>query len=188
MAELLLETLVDYKFAHTRYRLTFNYNCQLYGADECFTDEVLAKLDQSEISKILDSMFFKLLTYIPLPKEGNLELQSQWHQMKNNFLDGKCVLISHEFSFGWETQGDKVSSSGEELQEESFKLPAIDTLVSMPCACRSAGGIHYKSSIHRTIIHLNDSCRWSRERIADWLDELHDSGEVDLTFKVDIDD
>ena len=36
--------------------------------------------------------------------------------------------------------------------------------------------------LSRVIIHLNDSHYWSREKIADWLDEMHDKGIVDLTL------
>jgi hypothetical protein len=38
---------------------------------------------------------------------------------------------------------------------------------------------HRKHTILANIIHLNDSHRWSREDIADWLDTL----DVDLTIK-----
>ena len=30
------------------------------------------------------------------------------------------------------------------------------------------------------VMHLNDGHKWTRERIADWLDELHDSGVVNI--------
>ena len=38
-------------------------------------------------------------------------------------------------------------------------------------------------AISDIIISLNDYHHWSREQIADWLDKLHDTGAVDLSFK-----
>ena len=35
------------------------------------------------------------------------------------------------------------------------------------------------------IIHLNDKVHWTREQIADWLDELADSGQINIDFEVD---
>jgi hypothetical protein len=47
-------------------------------------------------------------------------------------------------------------------------MPDIHATVKYPCAC---SGI-LNNSVHDVIIHLNDTDRWTRERIADWLDTL----------------
>ena len=39
-------------------------------------------------------------------------------------------------------------------------------------------------SVYTMIMHLNDDHKIAREEIADWLDELHDSGVVDLTIEI----
>lgn len=80
---------------------------------------------------------------------------------------------------------------------ESQKLPGVQNKVFYPCPCRThglktvnvKGEIEYKEkndtkdTIWSIIQHLNDYEKWSREKIADWLDELHDSGEVNLEFE-----
>lgn len=78
------------------------------------------------------------------------------------------------------------------LQGAAYKLPGVRTTVEMPCICnetwKAKTGRSHRSQIYGIIQHLNDECKWSRERIADWLDELHDSGVVDIEFKVEIDE
>ena len=101
----------------------------------------------------------------------------------------------------------KIASDRKMLAEESHRLPGIDTSVELPCGCKrkktvTTAIVENPSSINdftwhteRTgepvrmllregIIHLNDGHRWTREQIADWLDELHDSGEVNIEFPV----
>ncbi|QIQ62985.1 hypothetical protein SEA_MOAB_107 [Streptomyces phage Moab] len=56
-------------------------------------------------------------------------------------------------------------------------LPGIKEMVKHPVS----GKI---DTIESIIINLNDVQKWTREKIADWLDTL----DVDLTFKVDIDE
>lgn len=63
-------------------------------------------------------------------------------------------------------------------------LPALGTVtVPYPCAehHRALGIVPYPpASIPKVIIHLNDQCGWSRERVADWLETL----DVDLSFPI----
>lgn len=66
--------------------------------------------------------------------------------------------------------------------------PGLQAVVQKPCSCNSPG-MNLTDSVWQTIQHLNDThhpangCddKWSRERIADWLDTL----DVDLTVDPD---
>lgn len=52
-----------------------------------------------------------------------------------------------------------------------------------PCGCKQmfvCEHTHY--SIWDLIQHLNDKHQWTREKIADWLDELHDTGIINLVL------
>lgn len=62
----------------------------------------------------------------------------------------------------------------------SKKLPGMNYICSSPCSCSyTKGGFR----LWNTIQHLNDKhAEWTRERIADWLDELADTGKVNLDF------
>lgn len=69
-----------------------------------------------------------------------------------------------------------------ELRRASRDLPGATARVKYPCKC--AAFLHEANNIRRVIIHLNDSCNWSRERIADWLEEIDDpyGDGPDLSF------
>ena len=55
-------------------------------------------------------------------------------------------------------------------------LPGVKETVRYPCDCCMT----YKNdTLYHVIIHLNDTCGWSRERVADWIETL----DVDTTFK-----
>lgn len=69
-----------------------------------------------------------------------------------------------------------------DVEAYSKALPGMNHVVNAQdiqdtCGCAMMG-----RTLWSYIQHLNDSDRWSRERIADWLDELHDSGKINLEF------
>ena len=68
-------------------------------------------------------------------------------------------------------------SNGNDIAREARKLPGVEKYVNAPCKCNPLN-----LSVFNIIIHLNDKCGWSRERIADWIDELHDRGEINAEF------
>lgn len=70
------------------------------------------------------------------------------------------------------TQGTSYGNSGRLL---SKALPALQVEVLSPCDEHA-----WSSELEAVIIHLNDTHKWSREQIADWLDTL----DLDLTFPV----
>lgn len=67
--------------------------------------------------------------------------------------------------------GDSYSRSGDVL---AGVLPGLSTRVTCP-ACTS---VALRPTVRDAVIHLNDSHRWTREAIADWLDTL----DADLAF------
>jgi hypothetical protein len=79
-------------------------------------------------------------------------------------------------------------SDTESLLAEMVRLiPALEKFtVTCPVVPFSEGfplsNCAYPDFLSDIIIHLNDEHKWSRERIADWLDTL----PVDLSFKAEI--
>lgn len=73
----------------------------------------------------------------------------------------------------------------------SNSLPAMKSRVDHPQKhmrfLTSHKGCPDSSSLKHMVIHLNDVHKWTREQIADWMDELHDAGLIDIEFKVDAD-
>ena len=78
--------------------------------------------------------------------------------------------------FSWEIAPSHSSSSPDSL---SRKLPGINAVVKHPVDGTT-------STLRSIIMNLNDYHKWSREKIADWLDEISDPTGVngpDLRFK-----
>lgn len=69
-----------------------------------------------------------------------------------------------------------------QVSDASKNLPGVDSLVLPHSKCK-----HYPSDSRQLlwgyIQHLNDHHNMSREQIADWLDELHDSGQINIEFQ-----
>lgn len=61
---------------------------------------------------------------------------------------------------------------------KSRTLPGMAALVTCPCEFPT-----HEDEAWIIIQHLNDNIGWSREKIADWLDELHDSGQINIEFQ-----
>ncbi len=58
------------------------------------------------------------------------------------------------------------------------RLPAVFDMVRYPCECHSA-----KDTLMSVVISLNDYHKdWDRNRIADWIDQLHDDGVINAEF------
>lgn len=65
-----------------------------------------------------------------------------------------------------------------QLSNQARELPGVRSTVDAPCGCNGAG----RFILIDAVIHLNDRHKWTREKIADWLDELADAGEIDIAF------
>jgi hypothetical protein len=68
-----------------------------------------------------------------------------------------------------------------EMEQAARELPGMNQQVYCPVSCDVSWTL-VTSSLKSTIIHLNDYHRWSRDDIADWLDELADAGIIDIDF------
>lgn len=139
-----------------------------------FTDELLADSPEKLHKLILKSfgmiwmdkhpqVYKQLMAYL------HSSLTKEYHS-----VDGTPVEDS---GFGF--------INGKSVDMLSYKLPAIDTIVPYPCKKDCACGYVEKSgSLREIIMHLNDLDKWSREAIADWIDELHDKGLINAEFQV----
>lgn len=81
------------------------------------------------------------------------------------------------------TQKLKITVEPKEAHVSSMaeKLPGVGTMVEYPCSCIISQPSN-KETLFYVIIHLNDSCGWTREQIADWVDKLHDDGIINAEF------
>ena len=113
----------------------------------------------------------------------------------NGGIVSGSIYIQGNFSAGL-TMGDfGVTDAIYEVSRKSQQLPGVDARVVYPCVCnegRISGGkdtiAPRVGTLWGAIQHLNDRhTEWTREKIADWMDALHDSGEIDIEFKPDFD-
>ena len=83
---------------------------------------------------------------------------------------------------GWlGTEEYKETSAARELSDLSTKLPGVNYRINDICELQTdsiTGGLE-KCSFHcptvrDRIMHLNDFHKWTREQVADWLDEISD--------------
>lgn len=72
------------------------------------------------------------------------------------------------------------------ISKISRSLPGMEYIPSTEdktkTGCTGTHAVH-PVSLWNFIQHLNDKHKMSREKIADWLDELHDSGKINLEFE-----
>lgn len=62
------------------------------------------------------------------------------------------------------------------FEEFAKQLPGVHKVANYPCDCLRIGK---QGKLIHIIIHLNDNHKWTRDRIADWLETL----DIDLEFK-----
>ena len=95
----------------------------------------------------------------------------------------KAKLDKNKYYASWSEGGNDQSM----FSELSHILPGVKEEVEYPCK-NFEHHVGEKGQIRTIIIHMNDVHKWTREQIADWLDELHDSGVINIEFEVDVDE
>lgn len=119
------------------------------------SSEYRIKLVEEQIAKTIES-----LVKVPDKVPDDLTYKSIADQAKIT----SNIMYEH-------TQTSKM------LKRKSKSLPGMKRDVNHPCSCGYA-----PAPLWNVVIHLNDNHAWSREKIADWLDELHDAGIVNIEF------
>lgn len=157
-------------------------------------DEMQALLSERKLPVELTMDSMECTMEIDLPEGGSLEYVSvgdHWHCTKANPPSGEDLYAM------WEKQhvgqwpvwlNEPAVTTGPSHHRRAAQLkemvPGLMRSVSQPCSCNTTG-MYLSGSVWQVIQHLNDThhpnngCadKWSRERIADWLDSL----DVDLT-------
>lgn len=93
--------------------------------------------------------------------------------------------------FGMGTEDQRIR---DELSKLADSLPGMDAKITCPeyvapkyeqfteeqwaLACR--GG---QKDLLRVVMHLNDHHKWSREQIADWIEQEHSAGNINVAFE-----
>src|SRR5690606_12277031 len=89
-------------------------------------------------------------------------------------VSGKGGVVSgNSLLYGKSPFPADTDSDASMLAHESKKLPGVEHIVRCP-GTRNESPCPSVTSIYYIIQHLNDIHRWTREAIADWLEEIHD--------------
>lgn len=105
------------------------------------------------------------------------------HLANNEASSHKIVLSNDGVSLFSTNQGTLLS-------KKSQDLPGVSNVVQdcPEVSCKHVYDFKGKStSVMDMVMHLNDYHRWTREQIADWIDELAEQG-MDFDFKDESDD
>lgn len=100
-------------------------------------------------------------------------------------MGSSLTVAEAKYALGFADEADPV-----DMTSSGYEVLADDLLRHVPGAsgvkvlCPHPG-CRGTASLRASIIGLNDTHGWSRERIADWLDSLHEQGIVDLTVQFD---
>lgn len=79
-----------------------------------------------------------------------------------------------------------------EISSASKGLPGMGAVVECPdekCGFTEMdkygewSSFRYKAKLWSVVQHLNDYHKWSRDKIADWIDDLHDRGIINAEFE-----
>lgn len=107
---------------------------------------------------------------------------------------GRCDYGSNPVHYRWDGEPLRIDSDGSPIgppvSAAGYHKPSSHNYADSGTLLRSVlpalsiftqcPHCEVKVSLERVVIHLNDSVKWSRERVADWLDTL----DLDLSFPV----
>lgn len=164
---------VDSLFVHEE----FNNNCKTFTLRLLDpSKEEIIKVSKTVTLEFLESVEPSLFVEIMAEEFAHLTDTSMFPEIRK-LLMGVCVTASATYV----PQPKKSVAS--ELSILAAKLPGVHKMVINPVTLE-------ERDLFNTIINLNDTQGWSREKIADWLDEISDpTGETgpDLRFKAELD-
>lgn len=97
-------------------------------------------------------------------------------------LDSIRTKLDSKSAIDWMVSADSspyIKQDDTPLSKLKDSLPGLRVIMGCPVKLCSR-----KTNVWYLIVHLNDTHKWKREQIADWLDTL----DVDLSFKVEEDE
>lgn len=121
-----------------------------------------------------EAFFSYAYDYIYTTGEANVTKHEQ-----NKAAIASAPVIGYTSEYGFMLND---GPSNTDFEMASHKLPGIKQ--KMPeCPDLKCGVKESDWTLRGMIMHLNDSHKWTREKIADWLDELHDAGKINIEFE-----
>lgn len=106
--------------------------------------------------------------FAELMREGAAKRPQGFGSLFPTQYDGR---LSCALGAAWEVIHNNILSNGLDMWPKWIDSLFIQQ-VNFPCGCRA--GCVVVGSVGSAITHLNDDKRWTRERIADWVESLEE--------------
>lgn len=159
--------VLDFSFKENKGRLSVQVNPQ-----------AIADIDEKEmINFVFQSFAHQFTDMTGIPFHTSLEIIREVYAglFKINVENNGNVYMST----------NNANYKGHEISQATKQLPGMDAKVYCPCQFEDWVCDFKKTAtkIWYIVQHLNDDAKWTRDKVADWLDELHDTGQVNLEFQ-----
>jgi len=140
--------------------------------------EMAFDMDKPAMAYMLIEKFAKGLS-----DYADIDIEDAWYALKGhqtfyNLLSPKTISTITAGDIIGTVGNYSIGSGGTDASVLSKKLPGMNTPVNCPHCSNSN-----KMTLWRLVQHLNDDADWSRDKIADWLDEQHDAGIINIEFE-----
>jgi hypothetical protein len=180
-----LYTAQDYMKDAIKVGLRYKYQGQNWSAVVVIHSEVLYKCHGDDAYEMAVTMLMKQLN------NTHGFLSEEYYSIREALFKMLKGVSGPTLNSSW-ADGGVVNSApkaqginGVPVNEVANKLPGMNTKVDCPndnCFDSITKETYYSARLYGMIQHLNDHHKWTREKIADWLDELHDAGTINIEF------
>lgn len=169
----------------TAIKVEVKYKGMIKGVKQVINDEMLHKANKHEFKYIKENIAGKIAQELafkcPLDMAEEKQVYADILKTLNNGSPASAYANTY---------------SGDNFSTLAYELPAVRSMVKHPpmgdplsyvgklLKCKG----HEEADLMSMVIHLNDQHKWTREKIADWIDELHDSGIIDAEFHIEMED
>lgn len=171
------------------YTLQFRFDGQKYWYKRSVSWDILDSSSANHvIYMVIKDLYHTAVSHLKLDKHQAGMLKTSLNAVKA----GGGTIQDPDMKFSIKDAGAKpatpaASINGKPVSDWAAGLPGVQTYVDYPCHCmdgliKATGKPVAKKTLSSVIIHLNDICKWSRDQIADWIDELADRGEINVDF------
>lgn len=185
----------DDKLYCNKYTLQFIFDGQKHWYKRMVSWNILDSSSASHvISMVIEDLYHTAVSHLKLDKHQAGMLKTSLNAVKaggGTIQDPDIKFSIKKFSIPSPHEPEQATPAatinGKAVSDWADGLPGVQTYVNYPCNCmdglvKATGKPVAKKTLSSVIIHLNDICKWSRDQIADWIDELADRGEINVDF------
>lgn len=136
-------------------------------------------MEWNELFRIVYVAKGSAFQYMYIPEDSAHPIVQSWHAGKDMITPELTEALSSEelVRLNQFIKGYLPKPLPPDFSSMAEQLPGVKQRVRCPCG--SCNKQTFPLPLRQVIIHLNDSEKWTRNQIADWLESL----DIDLEFK-----